>query len=160
VWCLAIRHAVLNGELDIRVGLPYLSDEASVFWTERLDEAGTVQPAHFRPNGYVVTALQAACAAVVQTPVPYESIPGRHLVDALGAAIRIGDDTDTVAAIAGALLGGRWGTSAVPLEWRRMLHGYPGICATDLEELARRIVRADPSSSPGKAPGPAGQDGK
>jgi len=52
------------------------------------------------------------------------------------AGVRIGDDTDTVAAIAGALLGARWGASAVPDAWRRMLHGWPGLRADDLGQLA------------------------
>lgn len=138
LWCLAIRHAVLAGELDVRVGLEHLSDEAREFWSERIVEAETRAPGSFRPNGYVVAAFQAAWGAIAQTPVPDE--PGRfaceHLADALAAAVRIGDDTDTIAAIAGALLGARWGMSAVPAEWRRVLHGYPGIRGSRLEELA------------------------
>ena len=42
-----------------------------------------------------------------------------HLRLALDAAVRGGDDTDTVAAIAGGLLGAVYGASAVPAEWRR-----------------------------------------
>jgi ADP-ribosylglycohydrolase len=58
----------------------------------------------------------------------------------LGAAVRIGDDTDTVAAIAGALLGARWGATSVPAEWHQILHGWPGYSSGDLETLATRIV--------------------
>lgn len=141
LWCLAIRHAVLNGELDVRVGLEHLSDEAREFWSERIDEAETLPVRSFRPNGYVVSALQAAWAAIAQTPVPTDRFECEHLTDALAAAVRIGDDTDTVAAIAGALLGARWGMSAVPAEWRRILHGYPGITGHRLEELAVLAAR-------------------
>lgn len=66
-------------------------------------------------------------------PEPYAC---GHLPDALTTAIRIGDDTDTVAAIAGALLGARWGASAIPPEWRRISHGYPGLTGERLVELA------------------------
>ena len=38
--------------------------------------------------------------------------------------------------VAGALLGARWGASAVPERWRRMLHGWPGLDADGLERLA------------------------
>jgi hypothetical protein len=69
-----------------------------------------------------------------------------HL-DALGTAIRIGHDTDTVASIAGALLGARWGMSAVPAAWRRVLHGWPDARGVDLERLACLIVRG---GRPGK----------
>lgn len=141
LWCLAIRHAVLTGEMDIHAGLGQMTGEALAFWSERIDEAETRAPASFRPNGYVVTALQAAWAAISQTPVPTQGFPCEHLVDALAAAVRIGDDTDTVAAIAGALLGARWGMSALPAEWRRVLHGYPGVTANRLEELAVLAAR-------------------
>ncbi len=40
--------------------------------------------------------------------------------------MRGGYDTDTVAAIAGGLLGAAYGASAVPLQWRHLLHGWPG----------------------------------
>ena len=51
-------------------------------------------------------------------------MPCLHLQHALATAIGIGHDTDTVAAIAGALLGARWGASAVPQEWQGLLHGW------------------------------------
>jgi ADP-ribosyl-[dinitrogen reductase] hydrolase len=57
--------------------------------------------------------------------------------------VRGGNDTDTVAAIAGGLLGAAYGASAVPGEWRRLLHGWPRMRARDLVALATRIVNAD-----------------
>ncbi|WP_433955905.1 ADP-ribosylglycohydrolase family protein [Janibacter indicus] len=140
LWSHAIRHAVLEGELDVRVGLPYLSDEGHDFWTARIEEAESREPATFTPNGYVVTALQAAWSAIHHTPVP-DDVPCLHLQHSLDTAIRIGNDTDTVAAIAGGLLGARWGASAVPAEWRRIVHGYPGRRAEDLVEAATLAVR-------------------
>ena len=140
LWSHAIRHAVLEGELDVRVGLPYLSDEAQDFWTAHIDEAESQDPSSFTRNGYVVTALQAAWSAIHQTPVPND-LPGRHLVDSLDTAIRIGNDTDTVAAIAGGLLGARWGASAVPADWRKIVHGYPDRTAEDLVVAAAMAVR-------------------
>lgn len=139
LWSHAIRHAVLEGTLDARVGLPHLSDEGRAFWSERTVEAESQAPATFNPNGYVVSAFQAAWSAINHTLVPDE-MPSRHLRTALDAAIRIGNDTDTVAAIAGGLLGARWGASAVPAEWRRIVHGYPGRTAEDLVEAARLAV--------------------
>ena len=62
--------------------------------------------------------------------------------------MRGGYDTDTVAAIAGGLLGAVYGASAVPADWRRVLHGWPGWLATRvLVALATRIVKADKSFS-------------
>jgi hypothetical protein len=65
----------------------------------------------------------------------------RHLQEALATAIGIGHDTDTVAAIAGALLGARWGVSGIPSEWRSTLHGWPGLRAQDLVHLAQLTTR-------------------
>ena len=103
-------------------------------------------PGLFNPNGWVVTAFQAALSAIVNTPEPQEQ-PSSHLSEALVAAVRIGNDTDTVAAIAGALLGARWGTSAIPDEWLNLVHGdrrrgSTQIRTSDLEQLARNTVLA------------------
>jgi hypothetical protein len=133
---VAIDRAIREGRLDgVHDGITLLPDERRQFWLERIDEAGRNPTGSFSPNGYVVTALQAAYAAISQTGVP-EVEPCRHLVDALEAAVRIGDDADTVAAIAGALLGARWGTTAVPLQWKAKLHGWPGYRVADLVRLA------------------------
>ncbi|KRA37919.1 MULTISPECIES: ADP-ribosylglycohydrolase family protein [unclassified Nocardioides] len=144
LWSLAIRHAILHAEFDIRAGLAHLDDEAAAYWTERLDEAESGDPRTFRPNGWAVTALQAAWSAIVHTPIPTDGNPCRHLGDALVTAIGIGDDTDTVAAIAGAVLGARWGASAVPAKWRRICHGYPGITGERLVELAHLAANPGP----------------
>jgi len=55
--------------------------------------------------------------------------------------VRGGGDTDTVAAIAGGLLGAAYGASTVPAEWRRLLHGWPGLRTRDLVDLGSQIVR-------------------
>lgn len=53
----------------------------------------------------------------------------------------IGDDTDTVAAIAGALLGARYGASGLPVSYRRRVHGWPTMRGHDLVELALGTAR-------------------
>lgn len=146
LWSLAIRHAIVSAEFDIRAGLAHLDDAATDYWSERLDEAESREPAVFRPNGWAVTALQAAWSAITHTPMPDQD-PGRHLAGALTTAIGIGDDTDTVAAIAWALLGARWGASAVPSRWRRICHGYPGLSCEQLVELAHLAVSKSAGST-------------
>jgi len=143
LWSLAIEHAVMHGELDVRSGLSLLSPAEATFWTEKLDQAETEPPATFNPNGWVVTALQAAWSSIAQTPVP-EADPSSHYVEALNTAIRIGNDTDTVAAIAGGLLGARWGATAIPAKWRELSHGYPGIPGSVLATLALDTVAGRP----------------
>ncbi len=78
-------------------------------------------------------SLQTAWWAITHADHP---IDARQLGSALELAVRAGGDTDTTAAIAGALLGARWGASAVPAAWRRILHGWPGMDARDLVRLA------------------------
>lgn len=140
LWSLAIRHAILEAELDLRAGLPWLEDDARAWWLARIEEAEASGPGRYTQNAWVVEAFQAAWSAIVHTPTPPGGMPTAHLRGSLATAIAIGHDTDTVAAIAGALLGARWGASAVPNEWRRMLHGWPGLDAEDLVELATRAT--------------------
>ncbi|WP_460811464.1 ADP-ribosylglycohydrolase family protein [Nocardioides salsibiostraticola] len=149
LWCLGIRHAVWDGDFDLRRGLRHLPERSQAKWQERLDEAEGSPPSSFNPNGGAVAALMAAWSSICQTAVPSsdDRYACEHLVDALGTAIRIGHDTDTVASIAGALLGARWGMSAIPAGWRRVLHGYPGLDGRELERLACLIVR---QGRPGK----------
>jgi ADP-ribosylglycohydrolase len=135
LWCLAIDRAIADAVLDVGSGLAMIPADRRDRWHGWITEASESDPWGFTPNGFVVTALQAALSAVTHTPPPPRE-PARHLADALVTAVRIGHDTDTVAAIAGSLLGARWGASAVPDEWREMLHGWPGYDAGDLRRLA------------------------
>lgn len=148
VWCLMVRHAVLHGVFptydDIAEWVPNGDT-----WRELLVEAETKPPSSFARNGWAVGALQAAWSAITHTPVPTDGPACGHLVDSLATAIRIGHDTDTVAAIAGALLGARWGMSAVPAAWRRLLHGWPSLRGGDLEHLAYLTARGGRSGKYG-----------
>ncbi|WP_079062736.1 ADP-ribosylglycohydrolase family protein [Streptacidiphilus griseoplanus] len=147
LWCSGIRTAVLHGTFDgVRAGLDLLPAERRGVWAERLDEAEANLPHHFANNGWVVHALQAAWSAIIRTAVPelvpaQGSFPALHLRRALEAAVRAGKDTDTVAAIAGALLGARWGCSGIPLAWEQAVHGWPGHSAVDLVRLAVLTAR-------------------
>jgi ADP-ribosylglycohydrolase len=132
LWCSGVRRAVLDGTYDgVREGLAFLPPSRRATWAAWLAEAEAASPHRFAPNGFVVPALQAAWSAVTHT----SSLP-----DGLIAAVRAGDDTDTVAAIAGALLGARHGASAVPAEWREAVHGWPGLTGADLAALAVRAA--------------------
>jgi ADP-ribosylglycohydrolase len=60
----------------------------------------------------------------------------RMIHDAIGA----GGDTDTVAAIAGALAGAGCGFTGVRDDRISRVHGWPGFSIDDLAELGRRLV--------------------
>ena len=148
LWCLAIRHAILTGKLDARIGLQHIDADRREKWASRLDVAEKSQPSDFTNNGWVVEALQGAWSAITTTPIPQDDpatgvFRADHLRLALDGAVRGGGDTDTVAAIAGGLLGAAYGASAVPADWRRVLHGWPGLRTRELVALATRIVKAD-----------------
>ena len=137
LWSLAVADAVETGEIPgLERGLSYLPTDRRDRWAGIISEAEEQPPGVFTPNGFVVTAFQAAWSSIVHTPIP-EDQPSRHLQATLENAVRIGSDTDTVAAIAGTLLGAIWGSSAVPLEWKAAMHGWPGHTTTrDLVRIA------------------------
>ena len=60
------------------------------------------------PGGHTVLTLQAGLWAAT-TPLNFE--------DALVALVNAGGDADTNGALAGAVLGARYGASAIPLRW-------------------------------------------
>ncbi|MFD9471288.1 ADP-ribosylglycohydrolase family protein [Streptomyces goshikiensis] len=68
--------------------------------------------------------------------------------EAVRAAVDLGGDTDTVAAVTGTLAGARYGQDAVPAQWTDPLHvPLPGfgdrvLDAAALRDLARRLATA------------------
>lgn len=141
MWTHAIRHAILIGTVQ---GLPsYLQNfaepEEQRFWVEQFQAAESATVVDYAPtNGWVVNALICAWHAISTTPGKGEE----HFRDAMAKAIRIGYDTDTVACIAGGLLGACWGISAIPEEWQASLHGYPGWSVSHLIERVDKILDA------------------
>lgn len=145
LWCLAIRHQVLTGEPGLYRGLDQLPADRAAIWTERLEEAESKPASAFTNNGWVVQALQGAWSALFRTPGSEDEPTRREygadsLRRSLQSAVRGGGDTDTVAAIGGGMLGALYGASAVPAEWRRILHGWPGMDARGLVALARSVA--------------------
>ena len=132
IWCLAIRHAILTGELDIRGQVQWVPAARQTRWAALIDEA--LRPGFERrdfaaQNGLVVEAFQAALSGVAGS----FSVTG-----ALELAIRAGGDTDTVSdhgSLAGAV------AAASVLPWHLVLHGWPGLRADDLTRLAVLAAR-------------------
>ena len=137
LWTVAIDRAVRTGELiGPRAGLSLIEPARRDEWEDWVDEAEARDPRDFTPNGYVVTALQAAWSSIHATENsdhPFE--------EGLRTAVSIGDDTDTVAAIAGALLGAVYGATSIPPLWRQGLAGWPrNYREIDLIRLAVRAA--------------------
>lgn len=155
LWAEAVRVAVVEGRLDVRAGLGLLPAARRAAWEGYIADAeGEADPGAFFKNGYTVTALQAAWWAIHSTA----GIEGPdHVEAALQAAVAIGHDTDTVAAIAGALLGARYGVSGLPTDLARRVHGWPGLRGRDLVHLALATATGD---APGWPTGPSMLAGK
>jgi ADP-ribosyl-[dinitrogen reductase] hydrolase len=173
IWCIAIRHAVLTGELDIRRALkrpklftntyPITGEEVVddvnervQLWESRIVAAESSRPSAFTRNGWVVEAFQGAWSAIhharaimfTTSPISPQSHSKNSDLNtfrlALELAVRGGNDTDTVAAIAGGLVGAVYGADVgfIPQKWVDNLHGWPNIKADGLVKLVNGIVGA------------------
>lgn len=156
LWTAAIRHAVLTGRLDVRIGLLQLDSERAQLWLERIRTAEASQPRDFTQNGWVVEAFQGAWSAIHHGVAEAGSVGPQALRLALENAARGGNDTDTVAAIAGGLIGAAAGYSAIPAEWRRKLHGWGGDGERELVALALELAAG--GSRPGSWPRSSAED--
>ena len=81
-----------------------------------------------KSTGYVVDTLEAAVWCLMTTD---------NYKDCVLKAVNLGDDTDTVAAIAGGLAGALYGYDSIPEEWRNTL-----IKREYIEELCERASKA------------------
>lgn len=117
---------------------------------ECLRRAAIEPPSNFSVHeGWVLLALQNAF---------FRLLHASSLEEGVVATVMAGGDTDTNAAIAGALLGAVHGREAIPAQWRRMvlscrpIDGLPGVShprprafwPVDALELAERLLVAGP----------------
>ena len=116
-----IRSTILTGNFDTSVHSAF-EFFAETPWGSYLEnEFASVLAADFDPrsdvhlpNGTVWTAVGQALWAVRHTT---------SFHDAVVAAIDLGGDTDTVAAIAGAMAGALYGVQGIPVRWVSYVHG-------------------------------------
>jgi ADP-ribosyl-[dinitrogen reductase] hydrolase len=68
---------------------------------------------------------------------------------AVGEAVNLGGDTDTIGAVTGQLAGAVFGASAIPVRWAAPLHSASRLAelARRLHETRPRIVRQEPSAA-------------
>ena len=93
-------------------------------------------------NGYVMETVPVALYAWLRYPDDYRA--------AIGAAVRCGGDTDTVAAITGALVGARVGAEGIPPEWRAGIVDWPRSMRW-IEELVREVAKGKWKTAPQSA---------
>jgi len=95
----------LNAASDADLGARKVKSLASGSWRGKVRD-------EIRSTGYVVDTLEAALWAV-GTSSSFE--------EAVLKAVNLGDDADTVGAVAGQIAGAIWGYSNIPDRWRRRL---------------------------------------
>ncbi|GAA0682028.1 ADP-ribosylglycohydrolase family protein [Marinobacterium maritimum] len=84
------------------------------------------EPPSIRATGYVIDSLEAALWAFSHSD---------SFEQGMLKAVNLGEDADTVGAIYGQLAGAYYGQVAIPVDWRRQLHGYQMLVAL-AEQLA------------------------
>jgi ADP-ribosylglycohydrolase len=133
LYCLWARRT-LEGKGDAWqsavAALRALLGEDSPLRAELEDAVRPDDPPGGRGGGYVVDCLHSARLAVEAGS--YEQV--------VKAAVAIGDDTDTTAAVAGGIAGLRDGLAAIPQRWRDGLRGrelYEPLLRRLLAEVAR-----------------------
>lgn len=164
VCCDAAAAFTLAAAYAIRTGEP--ADRVHAFaldWAERagcdarvkqsLRDADASPPADFSlQQGWVLIAFQNAF---------YQLLHARTLEDGIVSTVTSGGDTDTNAAIAGALMGAVHGREAIPAGWRRMIltcrpvEGLTGVhrprprafWPVDALELAERLLCLGPRTA-------------
>ncbi|MEU6864491.1 ADP-ribosylglycohydrolase family protein [Streptomyces sp. NPDC046876] len=139
----AVLHELVRIALDGADPLAGLPGVLAAVHPEHRERYGRVLDPGWYPglatefNGAVWPCLGSAVWALRTTD---------GFAEAVRAAVNLGGDTDTVAAVTGALAGARYGQASVPPEWSAALHvPLPGfgprvLDADDLRELARRLA--------------------
>jgi len=116
LFCASIAHAISTGndgpktyEHALRAAV---QNDVAPSVLQALRSAGSERPGTTRKEGWVLIAFQNAFFQLAHANTFEEGI-----VD----TVMQGGDTDTNAAIAGALLGAVFGREAVPADWRRLV---------------------------------------
>ena len=158
-FVVAVSHAIREGdgpEAAWRVAVEWAAGAgAARLVVEALEAARLAAPVcDGESQGWVKVALQNAF---------YELLHAPSLEEGVVATVRRGGDTDTNAAIAGALLGAVHGREAVPAQWRSMLLSCRPLpprarrprprayWPVDVMEIAERLLLA---GTPEPAPAP------
>lgn len=142
----AVFHELVRVALNGGDPLDAVADTLRSVHPDHRERYGVVLAPDWHPdlatefNGAVWPCLASAVWAL-RTTSSYE--------DALRAAIDLGGDTDTVAAVTGGLAGAVYGSVAIPERWTEALHvplpGFGGrvLRAAELGGLARRLEHSD-----------------
>jgi ADP-ribosylglycohydrolase len=105
---------------DFKNGCPYISTDTLAKFARILrSDISALPEADIKSGGFVIDTLEAALWCFLTTD---------NYRDAVLNAVNLGTDTDTTAAVTGALAGLAYGLDAIPKKWRDTLAAYDDIC--------------------------------
>ena len=113
---------------------PPIRAESALYSRVLGGELDTLPRAAIRGSGYVLHSLEAALWCLLTTDSYSACVLG---------AVNLGEDTDTTAAVAGALAGMTYGDAAIPRPWREALPRLE-----EIERLAARLAACSAVKAP------------
>ncbi|MBQ3078234.1 MAG: ADP-ribosylglycohydrolase family protein, partial [Clostridia bacterium] len=102
--------------------------EAAHYTRVLCEDVAALPKETIRGSGYVVDCLESALWCLLNT---------ESYRDCVLAAVNLGDDTDTTAAVAGGLAGLLYGSEGIPADWLAAILRRDGI-----EDLCRKAARS------------------
>lgn len=129
LYCLWARRILEGAEAPWDAALATFRDLFGEGSPEREELEAHIRPDNLTPGtggGYVVDCLRSARDCVAK---------GNTYEEVVKAAIRLGHDTDTTAAVAGGIAGLKYGLRGIPHRWRSELRGQELV-----EPLLQRLL--------------------
>lgn len=120
-----VYHALQNQFCEMLMLLGIAVEESVVFDRLLRGSIYELNSSDIQSSGYVVHTLEASIWCLLTT---------HSFEEAVLTAVNLGEDTDTTAAVTGALAGIVYGVDAIPDEWLAVLARR-----TDIENLAERM---------------------
>lgn len=114
LWELLKNSSIESVKIGLEKAAKFYKDEAELTHYSRLFERTFIitKRKDIKSSGYIVATLEAALWCLLTT---------NSYKEAVLKAVNLGDDTDTVAAVAGGLAGALYGYNAIPKKWRDAL---------------------------------------
>ena len=134
VLTLTLSRLLSDDEAPLSTALDRVDTPAALETALRPVSTGDVDPDELRSTGYVVDTLQTA---------RWHGLHADTAEAALVDVVNMGGDADTVGAVTGAVVGARFGRTALPAAWLDSLDGVD-----DLADLARELAALDCSRRP------------
>lgn len=146
-----IRRIIVTGEFTNLIE-PVLLDVADHVPTENVADYAVLLDESFDPTTFVGPSNSSALVCVAQAVWAVRTTAS--FADAVAAAIDLGGDTDTVAAVTGAIAGAFYGLQRIPVRWVTHVNGSlkrpDGTWATyanaSLHDLARELLGLSPAT--------------